>query len=190
MNEWYKIIMTQLLAKQIFCFFSIYICIHCCHSGIYVSQCTWLCNTPGCDGAGVMSNFDGHNGTKRTKSTHWDQDKMATVFQTTFSNANIWILFKISLKFVPNGQINNSPELVEILAWRRSGDKPLSEPMMVRLPTHICVTRPQWVLSQNELKTPRVSSQKLIVIIRALNLIIPSNLKDRLTNYWMNGYIY
>ena len=31
------------------------------------------------------------------------------------------------------------------MAWRRPGDKPLSGPMMVRLPTHICVTRPQWV---------------------------------------------
>ena len=31
------------------------------------------------------------------------------------------------------------------MAWRRSGDKPLFEPMMVGLPTHICVTRPQWV---------------------------------------------
>ena len=31
------------------------------------------------------------------------------------------------------------------MAWRRPGDKPLSEPMMVRLPTHICVTQPQWV---------------------------------------------
>ena len=31
------------------------------------------------------------------------------------------------------------------MAWRRSGDKTLSEQMMVRLPTHICVTRPQWV---------------------------------------------
>ena len=31
------------------------------------------------------------------------------------------------------------------MAWRRPGDKPLSEPMMVILPTHICVTRPQWV---------------------------------------------
>ena len=30
------------------------------------------------------------------------------------------------------------------MAWRRPGDKPLSEPMVVRLPTHICVTRPQW----------------------------------------------
>ena len=31
------------------------------------------------------------------------------------------------------------------MAWRRLGDKPLSEPMMVKLLTHICVTRPQWV---------------------------------------------
>ena len=31
------------------------------------------------------------------------------------------------------------------MAWRRSGDKPLSESMMVSLLTHICVTRPQWV---------------------------------------------
>ena len=49
-----------------------------------------------------------------------------------------------ALKFVPNGPINNIPVLVQIMAWRRAGDKPLSEPMMVRLPTHICVTRPQW----------------------------------------------
>ena len=31
------------------------------------------------------------------------------------------------------------------MAWRQPGDKPLSGPMMVRLPTHICITRPQWV---------------------------------------------
>ena len=30
------------------------------------------------------------------------------------------------------------------MAWRRPGDKPFSEPMMVRLPIYICVTRPQW----------------------------------------------
>ena len=31
------------------------------------------------------------------------------------------------------------------MAWRRPGDKPLSEPMMVNLLTHVCVTRPQCV---------------------------------------------
>ena len=30
------------------------------------------------------------------------------------------------------------------MAWRRPGDKPLSEPMIILL-MHICVTRPQWV---------------------------------------------
>ena len=48
-----------------------------------------------------------------------------------FLNENVWILIKNSLKFVPKGQINNIPALVQIMAWRRSGDKPLSEPMMV-----------------------------------------------------------
>ena len=43
------------------------------------------------------------------------------------------------------GPINNIPTLVQIMAWRRPGDKPLSETIMVRLLTHICVTRPQWV---------------------------------------------
>ena len=34
---------------------------------------------------------------------------------------------------------------VQMMAWRRPGDKPLSEPMMVSFLTHICITRPQWV---------------------------------------------
>ena len=66
-------------------------------------------------------------------------------FKRIFLNENVRISIKISLKFVPVGPINNIPALVLIMAWRRSGDKPLSEPMMVSLSTHICVTRPQWV---------------------------------------------
>ena len=70
------------------------------------------------------------------------------IFKCIFLNENVRISIKISLKFVPKALINNIPALVQIMAWRRQGDKPLSEPMMVRLPTHICVTRPQWVNSQ------------------------------------------
>ena len=66
-------------------------------------------------------------------------------FERIFFNENVIILIKISLIFLPYGPINNIPVLVQIMAWRRSGDKPLYEPMMGRLPTHICVTRPQWV---------------------------------------------
>ena len=66
-------------------------------------------------------------------------------FNRIYWNDNVRISIKISLKFVPKGPINNNPSLVQIMAWRRSGDKPLSEPMMVSLLTHICVTQPQWV---------------------------------------------
>ena len=69
----------------------------------------------------------------------------ADIFTCIFLNENVWIPIKVSLKFVPKGQINNIPAMVQIMAWRRPGDKPLSEPMMVSLPTHICVVRPQWV---------------------------------------------
>ena len=67
------------------------------------------------------------------------------IFKCIFLNEKAWISIKISLKFVPGGPINKIPALVRIMAWRRSGDKPLSEPMMVNLLTHICVTGPQWV---------------------------------------------
>ena len=67
------------------------------------------------------------------------------IFKCIFLNENIWIPIKISLKFVPNGPINNIPSLVQMMVWRRPGAKQLSEPMMVSLLTHICVTRPQWV---------------------------------------------
>ena len=66
-------------------------------------------------------------------------------FKRIFLNENVKILIKISLKFIPRGPINNITALVQIMAWRRPGDKPLSEPMMISLQTHICVTRPQWV---------------------------------------------
>ena len=68
------------------------------------------------------------------------------IFKRIFININFWISIKCSLKFV----LNNTPAMVQIMAWRRSGHKPLSESMMVSLPTHICVTRPQWVNSLSQ----------------------------------------
>ena len=89
--------------------------------------------------------------------THWGRDKMDAILQTTLSNGffneNAWISLKISLKFVPKVQIDNIRALVQIMAWRRPGDKPSFEPMMLSLLTHICVTRPQWVNSMEGDKT-------------------------------------
>ena len=67
------------------------------------------------------------------------------IFECLFLNENVWIAIKISLMFILKGPINNIPALVLIMAWRRPGAKPLSEPMMVRSLMHICVTQPEWV---------------------------------------------
>ena len=67
------------------------------------------------------------------------------ILKCIFLNENAWISLKIPLNFVPKVRINNIPASVLIMAWRRPGDKPLSEPMMVWLLTHMCATRPQWV---------------------------------------------
>ena len=77
----------------------------------------------------------------RQNGRHFADD----IFKCILLNENVWITIKNSLKFVPKVPINNIPALVQIMAWRRPGDKPLSEAMLVSLPMHICVTRPQWV---------------------------------------------
>ena len=63
-----------------------------------------------------------------------------------FINKNIHILIRTSLKFVPNGLINNKSVLVLffsfffvlIIAWHWTGDKPLPESIMAYLLTYIC----------------------------------------------------
>ena len=85
--------------------------------------------------------------------THWGWYKITAISQMTPLTAFSWMgmyefrirfHWSLFLKFV---RINNIPALVQIMAWRRPGDKPLSEPMMVSLLTYICITRPQWVNS-------------------------------------------
>ena len=69
----------------------------------------------------------GHFLRPRQSGRHFADD----TFKRIFLNENVWIPIKISLKFVPKGPINNIPTLVLIMALRRPGDKPLSEPIMV-----------------------------------------------------------
>ena len=64
----------------------------------------------------------------RQNGRHFPDD----IFKCIFLNEDAWISIKISLKFVPKGPINNILALVQVMAWRRLGDKPLSEPMPTR----------------------------------------------------------
>ena len=79
-------------------------------------------------------------------STHWDWVRQNcrhftdNIFKCIFLNENVWISIKISPNVVLTGSNNNIPALVQIMAWQRPGDEPLSEEMMVGLLTHICVS--------------------------------------------------
>ena len=69
--------------------------------------------------------------------THLPLDKMAAVladdvFNCIFLNENDRIQIQFSLKYVPRIPIDNKPALVQLMAWRRIGNKPLSEPILIR----------------------------------------------------------
>ena len=71
------------------------------------------------------------------------------IFNCILVSENVWISLEISLKFVLMVRINNILTLVQIMAWGRPGDKPLSGTMMVSLQVAVDtynISRPQWVM--------------------------------------------
>ena len=55
------------------------------------------------------------------------------IFKCIFLYENLGISIKISLKFIPISPIDNKLASVQEMAWRRTGDKPLAEPMHRRI---------------------------------------------------------
>ena len=118
------------------------------------SRGAWLQqNTRKCEScAELMGNVNGLNILRPKPNGRSFADDS---FKWIFLNENVWISLKISLKFVPKGPINNIPVLVWITAWRRPGAKPLSEPMMVNLLTHIYTYMRHSVLISAEIHPSR-----------------------------------
>ena len=54
------------------------------------------------------------------------------IFKCIFLNENVRILIKISLKFVPKDPIDNKSALVQVMAWRQIGARPLPESVMAQ----------------------------------------------------------
>ena len=54
------------------------------------------------------------------------------IFKCIFLDENVRISIKISLKFVPKGPTDNKSALVQVMAWHRTGAKPLPEPMLTQ----------------------------------------------------------
>ena len=61
----------------------------------------------------------------------YDRHFTDDILKCMFLNENVFISNKLSLMFVPTGPVNDIPTLVQIMAWRRPGDKPLSGSMML-----------------------------------------------------------
>ena len=52
------------------------------------------------------------------------------IFKRVFLNENYCVFIRISLKYVLSGPNINMPALVQMMAWRRTCDKPSSEPIL------------------------------------------------------------
>ena len=53
-------------------------------------------------------------------------------FKCIFFNENGIISIRNSQKFVPMSPIDNKPAIVLVMAWRRTGDNPLPDPMLAQ----------------------------------------------------------
>ena len=101
------------------------------------------------------------------------------IFKYIFLNEKVWISITIPLRFVPKSPINNILALVQIMAWCRPGNKPLSEPMMASLLMHICTTGPQWVNNKPvsvQIKTNHPIAFTTAVLTGATRASIPPSL--------------
>ena len=115
-----------------------FIIMQCCQDPIKFQNCTivlaqipWLSD--------FMSAYD------KTSYclTHWGRDIMDAISQTPFSNAFSWMkIFQLRLKFPWSLFLRFQSTIFQHCF---NGTRPLSEPMIVSLPTHICVIRLQWV---------------------------------------------
>ena len=92
-----------------------------------------------------------------------------------------------SLKFVTMGPTNNIPALVEIMDWRRPGANAFSQPMMVTLLMHICVTRRELL--------PRVNAGGLMVnnniyYVCSRVLLVPYNIVGQFIAGFLLTYLH
>ena len=114
--------------------------------------------------------------------THWDRVKMRFL-QTTFIQYNIFnendrICITISLNLSPGGPFDNLPTLVRIVAWCRSGNTPLFEPLWCNSRMQTYITRSHWV-----------KALCLIYTVSSLSVSTKLSTKQRLLLFWPRMYM-
>ena len=110
----------------------------------------------------------------RQNGRHFADD----MFKCIFLNENVWIPIEMSLTFVPKGPINNIPALVQIMAWRRPGDKPLSEAIYRRIYASVGLNQLNWPWRHIRLRATMLISYLHVyrtILIRFVFRDIPTN---------------
>ena len=113
----------------------------------------------------------------RQKGRHFADDK----FTCIIVNENLWILSENSLKFVPKAPVNNIPALVQIMAWRWPGAKPLSEPMMVTFNKIIA-----WTMITGHLSTCPPTPLSSSILLMSSELFVICRLHQPVWQYFRN----
>ena len=75
---------------------------------------------------------------KRTNSSYLEQNGRhfaADIFIRIFLNETFCISIQISMEFVPKGPLDNKCARFQVMAWLRTGGKPLPDPMLTHF-TH------------------------------------------------------
>ena len=91
-------------------------------------------------------------------------------FQINFHAKKLWY-FDPKFIEVPEGPFDFKPVLVQVMAWCRTGNKPLPEPILAKIHEAYSVSRPQWV--------KEIYSS--ILLIQIITLITLSTLHNKKT---------
>ena len=99
--------------------------------------------------------FSSRHGIKRRFNSS-SLDKMAAILaddnlKCIFLNENDRIPIRISLKCIPMSPIDNKSALVQVMAWRRTGAKPLSGPMLTQFADAYMRHKGRWVNAKGKI---------------------------------------
>ena len=134
-SKWSEMVGTPKLSVDFLTTHGIWSCFMWCQCNIWVAIVVWVTCIP-------RKDF------RNPVLTHWGRDKFPPFRRRHFQMHFLeWKCLYFDSNFIEVsswGSSYNMSVLVQIMAWCRPCDKPLSEPMMAILPTYLCVTLPQW----------------------------------------------
>ena len=122
---------------------------------------------------------------RRTRR-HFEDDN----FKYIFLNNYVWILNKISLKFIPTGQINNVPELDPIIARQQPGDRPLMLSLIFAWINAWVNNREAGFLRRNRVHFDVIVMLLIVLYFFVANSIVGTGNTDNLFNGIFYGLIH